>query len=128
MTGFARDRRLLRPEQFRRVFADATRAGDALVTVLARANGLEHGRLGLAVGRRKIARATQRNTFKRVARESFRAHPHAVAGLDLVVLPKPAASRADRRALRRSVDRQWPILRRRADEAAGHAANCRSRT
>ena len=113
MAGFPRHHRLLRPAEFRYVFADAARAGDQRVTVLARANGLAHGRLGLAVGRRKIALATRRNTFKRVVRESFRAHAPRVAGLDLVVLPKPAAATASRAELRASIDRQWRILHRR---------------
>ncbi len=113
MAGFPRHHRLLRPVEFRAVFQRATRAGDALVTVLARPNGLPHGRLGLAVGRRKIALATRRNTFKRVVRESFRAHPEYTAGLDVVVLPKPAAGRAERTELRASIDRQWRILHQR---------------
>ncbi|MDZ7788299.1 MAG: ribonuclease P protein component [Halofilum sp. (in: g-proteobacteria)] len=113
MAGFPRHHRLLRPTQFRAVFQRATRAGDGLVTVLARPNGLQHGRLGLAVGRRKIALATRRNTFKRVVRESFRAHPEFTAGLDFIVLPKPAAARAERAELRASIDRQWRILHQR---------------
>ena len=68
MAGFPRQNRLLRPAEFRAVFERATRAGDGLLTVLARPNGLPHGRLGLAVGRRKIALATRRNTVKRVVR------------------------------------------------------------
>jgi len=83
------------------------------VTVLARANGLPHARLGLAVARRRIARAAARNTFKRVVRESFRLHQAELVGIDIVVLPKPAAAGADRAALRASIDRQWNILRRR---------------
>ncbi|WP_070989514.1 ribonuclease P protein component [Halofilum ochraceum] len=113
MAGFPRHHRLLRPVEFRAVFERATRAGDSRVTVLARANALPYGRLGLAVGRRKIALATRRNTFKRVVRESFRAHPEYTAGLDFIVLPKPAAARADRAELRASIDRQWRILHQR---------------
>jgi ribonuclease P protein component len=113
VAGFPRHQRLLRPAEFRAVFGCATRAGDSLVTVLARPNGLPHGRLGLAVGRRKISLATRRNLFKRVVRESFRAHPEYTSGLDVVVLPKPAAGRAERAALRASIDRQWRILHNR---------------
>jgi ribonuclease P protein component len=116
MAGFGRDRRLLRPAEFGRVFAGATKAGDGLVTVLARPNGLPRARIGFAVGRRKIARATRRNTFKRVVRESFRAHQEALRGLDLVVLPKPAAASTDRATLRASIDRQWHILQRKLAE------------
>ncbi len=112
MAGFGRHQRLLRPADFRLVFDAATRAGDPLVTVLARPNGLAHARLGLAVGRRKMARASRRNTFKRVVRESFRAHQDRLQGLDIVVLPKPAAAAIDRSSLRASIDRQWRVLER----------------
>ena len=128
MAGFARHQRLLRPAQFRFVFDEPVRAGDSLVTVLARANGLAHARLGLAVGRRRIARATRRNTFKRVVRESFRAHQHELPGLDIIVLAKAAAAEADRTRLRASIDRQWDFLRRRSTESAGTEPNRRSRT
>jgi len=113
MGRFPRRLRLQEPRQFRYVFDEPTRLGDRLVTVLARANGLPHARLGLAVARRRIARASARNTFKRIVRESFRAHQEALAGVDVVVLPKPAAATADRASLRASIDRQWNILRRR---------------
>lgn len=113
MAGFPRSRRLVRPGEFRRVFDQPERFGDRNLTVLARRSELPHARLGLAVGRRKIARAVARNRFKRVVRESFRMHQDEIAGFDVVVLPKPAAARASRAELRASIDRQWDLLRRR---------------
>lgn len=113
MARFTRSQRLTEPAEFRFVFADPIRVGDRLVTVLARNSGHTQARLGLAVGRRKIARAVQRNTFKRVVRASFREYQDELAGLDIVVLPKPAAASVDRKELRSSIDRQWDILRRR---------------
>lgn len=113
MARFSRRQRLTEPAEFRFVFAEPIRASDRLVTVLARPSDHPQARLGLAVGRRKIARAVRRNVFKRVVRASFREHQDELAGLDIVVLPKPAAAVADRMALRSSIDRQWDILRRR---------------
>ncbi len=114
MARFTRRQRLTEPGQFGFVFADPIRVGDRLVTVLARSSDQPQARLGLAVGRRKIARAVQRNRFKRVVRTSFREHQDVLVGLDIVVLPKTAAAAADRTALRSSIDRQWDILCRRA--------------
>lgn len=114
MARFTRRQRLQDPAEFRYVFADPVRAGDRLVTVLGRANGRAYPRLGLAVARRRIGRAVRRNMFKRIVRESFRAHQGRLGGLDIVVLPKPAAADADRASLRASIDRQWEILRERA--------------
>jgi ribonuclease P protein component len=116
MGRFTRRQRLTHPSQFRRVFDAPARLGDRHVTVLARANELSLARLGLAVGRRKIARATRRSTFKRIVRESFRAHQCQIAGYDVIVLPKPAAASATRAQLRASIDRQWDLLARRAGQ------------
>lgn len=112
MPTFPRTARLLRPREFRRVFAQATRFGDHLVTVLARENGGREARLGLAVARRRIPGAVQRNLFKRIVRERFRIHRDRLGGHDIVVMPKPAAGGAGRAALRASIDRQWKLLAR----------------
>jgi ribonuclease P protein component len=58
--------------------------------VLARINGLEHARLGLAVSKKKLKRAVDRNRLKRVIRESFRSHQTMLTGLDLVVVNRGA--------------------------------------
>jgi len=117
MARFPRCQRLTDPAEFRHVFERPQRLGDRHVTVLVRRNDRACARLGLAVGRRKMPRSPDRSTFKRVVRESFRAHQDEIAGYDVVVLPKPAAATAERSALRASIDRQWDILRRRS--AAG---------
>jgi len=81
--------------------------------VLARANGLDHARLGLSAARRHLRRSVDRNRFKRIVRESFRAHQDSLAGLDVVVLARGAAAQAEAGELRASVDRQWGFIRRR---------------
>lgn len=112
MPTFPHSARLVRAEDFRNVFAQPTRFGDDLVTVLVRPNGLDGPRLGLAVGRRRIAGAVRRNRFKRIVRERFRAWRDRLGGHDIVVMPKPAAASAGREALRISIDRQWQRLER----------------
>lgn len=113
MGRLAPSQRLRNPGQFRHVFADPRRAGDGVVVVLARRNGLERARLGLAVAKRHLRRAVDRNRFKRIARESFRAHQDELAGLDVVVLARRDAARCDRHGLRAHIDRQFRHLQRR---------------
>ena len=74
---------------------------------MARANGLGHSRLGLAVSREKIRKAVFRNSLKRLIRESFRVNHDILAGLDLVVVPQGKVDTSDRRALRESLDLHW---------------------
>lgn len=113
MGRLGRDRRLRVPAQFRYVFADPVRAGDANLLVLARSNGVGHARLGMAVAKRHLRRAVDRNRFKRITRESFRWHQEDLGGIDVVVLARRGAATADRHQLRASIDRQLRFLRRR---------------
>ncbi|MEN0109975.1 MAG: ribonuclease P protein component, partial [Planctomycetota bacterium] len=69
--GFPRSRRLLKGEEFDAAFAAKLSAGDGVVVVHARPNGLGHARLGMAVSR-KVGNAVRRNRWKRLLREAFR--------------------------------------------------------
>ncbi|HFC54480.1 MAG TPA: ribonuclease P protein component, partial [Gammaproteobacteria bacterium] len=71
---FGRHLRLLKPVEYRRVFANPVRSSDGSFTVLARANELGYPRLGLAIARKQLSTAVARNRVKRAVRESFRRH------------------------------------------------------
>lgn len=104
---FGRDRRLTSPADYQRVFDNARRSADNLVLVLARDNNLQQARLGMAIARSKIPRASARNRVKRVIRESFRRHQQNLSGLDLVVLVRTNLSATDNRALFQSLEAHW---------------------
>ncbi len=104
--GFPRAVRLLTRRDFARVFDDARPFGSALVTVLARPNDLDHARLGMVIGKKKLRRAVDRNLMKRIIRESFRQQQMTLPALDLVVIAKPA-KRVDRQRLARELAKQW---------------------
>ncbi len=107
---FPRSRRLLTSAQYGRVFAQAVKSGDAYFTVLCRPNGLGHARLGLAVSRKALRRAADRNRIKRLARESFRRQPSQLAGLDLVLMARRGVAEQDNSVLQRSLERHWQRL------------------
>jgi ribonuclease P protein component len=109
MAGFPPDRRLHSAAEFGRVFAEPARSSDRFFTVLARSSGRSAARLGLTVSRRAARRAVDRNKLKRLAREAFRQHG-ALPPVDFVVLARAGADRAERRALRASLDRHFAQL------------------
>lgn len=109
-TGFPRAARLLKPAEFRRVFQRARRAQDAHFTILARHNGDAPARLGLAIARKQVRRAVDRNRIKRIVRDSFRHRRGELHGLDLVVMARARAVQADRATLHASLAELWQQL------------------
>lgn len=75
-------------------------------------NGLERGRLGLAIAKKHCRHASDRNRLKRIVRESFRLHQREVAGLDIVVMNRPGAEAADNSRLFDSLAAHWQKCRR----------------
>lgn len=88
---------------------------DPLFTVLWRENGTSQARLGLALAKKNLRRAADRNLVKRIVRESFRHRQQALAGLDLVVLARAGIRCDDRQEIAAAIGRHWErILRARA--------------
>jgi len=106
--AFSRDRRLLHAADFRHVFADPERSSDRYFTVLARSarKPRSHSRLGLAIARKQLRRAVDRNRIKRLIREHFRLHVvdgQEVPALDYVVMARAAVRETSAETLRRSL-------------------------
>lgn len=103
--SFSSSRRLLTASGFSQVFGESCcKAGDDAFLVLARRNGLNHARLGLAIAKKQLRRAVDRNRVKRVSRESFRMAQEQLSGMDVVVLCRSGASGLDKAQIRRRVD------------------------
>ena len=115
---FSRQSRLLKPAQFKLVFQQPVRSGDDCFRILARANGIQRHRLGMAVSKKACARAVGRNRIKRVVRESFRTRMLESTSdntLDIVVLPTSAAVNLTNRKLDESLSVHWQRLIRKVD-------------
>ena len=105
--AFPRSHRLLKPDEYRRVFSEGRRSSDRHFLVLANPNGGVNPRLGLAVAKKHCRKAVDRNRIKRMIRESFRHNQGVLAGLDLVVVARQGAVFADNRRCQDSLRQHW---------------------
>lgn len=115
---FTRQQRLLKPAEFKRVFADACKVGNQYLTLLAKENELNHPRLGLAIAKKHVKTAVGRNRIKRQVRESFRLHQEDLGGFDIIVLSRVGCNQADPRELRASLDTLWLKLVKRCAQSS----------
>jgi ribonuclease P protein component len=109
---FSRQLRLTGSKDFEHVFRDGRRSADRCFTVLFCHNNLLHARLGLAVSRRRVRRATARNRLKRLVRESFRRAVPILPAVDIVVIAGPVAGEADNAGIFASLAQHWSRLAR----------------
>lgn len=93
MQRFRRSQRILKPAEFRHVFAGADKLTSRHFIVLSRMNNAAHARLGLAVAKKRLRLAVQRNRVKRLIREQFRAQAERLPHLDLVFMVRSGLER-----------------------------------
>jgi len=87
---------LKRPEEYKLVFSSKQRSSDKSFLFLARQNGINQARLGLAVPKKHISKSVDRNKLKRIIRESFRLRQKQLMGKDVVVVVKGAINCSSR--------------------------------
>jgi ribonuclease P protein component len=97
--GFSRDKRLLTGKDYKQVFEQAKRIGNPHWTVYGWRHQQPKAQLGLAIAKKTLRRAHERNRLKRLARETFR-HMHGqLSGVNIVVMAGKAAETADNATL-----------------------------
>jgi ribonuclease P protein component len=104
---FPRHTKLLLPAEYNRVFAAGKRFSSACVTLVAARREFlplgtktteakissTHARLGLAIAKKQIKRAHERNRVKRLIRECFRQNLQRLQGIELVAMAKTNAQK-----------------------------------
>ena len=107
--------RLGKPADYKKVFANPAKSTDKFFTLLAIKNDLDYPRLGLAIAKKSIRKAVDRNVIKRAVRENFRLQQHTLINIDVVVLARRDAANASPQVLRKSLDRHWLKLTNRCE-------------
>ena len=85
--------------------------------VLAYPNSSGCPRLGLAISKKKLAKAVARNRIKRIIRESFRYHQALLAGLDIVVLSHSCVADTPNKVLFERLHQHWINLNHRCGKS-----------
>jgi len=112
---FPKSHRLLKREEFARVYQSDDFAADNVLVIRGIRNDLEVTRLGLSVSK-KVGNAVERNRWKRRIREAFRlVHAELPGGMDIVVRPKKGAV-CDFEAIHRSLPKLIARLYRKVDK------------
>ena len=109
---FSRELRLLTPGQFQQVFNHPTRFGTRHFTILVTNNSNNHARLGMAIAKKRVKLAVQRNRIKRLVRENFRTAQHKLPPYDLVVMVKSGIDQLDNSAINSEIAYLWRKLRK----------------
>jgi ribonuclease P protein component len=99
--------RLKKAAEFKKVFNKPVKSTDRYFTLLAAQNDFGYARIGLAIAKKIIRKAVDRNVIKRTVRESFRLQQHSMGSIDIVVLARKEALDASRDALRKSLEKHW---------------------
>lgn len=103
---------------FQRVFKRGVRTRSPAFTVLARRNDVGYGRLGLAIARKHLRKAVDRNRVKRHARESFRKRQLELRGIDIVVTGRTDLARLTTKDIDAMLETHWTEILRRVAPAA----------
>jgi ribonuclease P protein component len=103
---FNRESRLLTPGQFQSVFTKPIRFGSSHITILVSQNP-DNNRLGLAIAKKRVKLAVQRNRIKRLIRESFRLNQHDLPYIDIVVMVKSGTDKLDNKEINKQLEKIW---------------------
>src|ERR1700677_3507879 len=107
---FPAHKRLRRKSEFDAADERGRRFGNGFFAVTASSNDKHSARLGMAVAVRTAGNAVERNRLRRIVRESFRLHPHALPAVDVLVNAKPRARGPPGTELRASLAELWKMV------------------
>lgn len=109
MNGFDKTRRLLKKSDYDYVFSQAKKIVTPEFIILYRDNMIGHTRLGLALSKKMIAKAHDRNRVKRLLRETFRTDKR-LPPVDIIVLARPGTGKVPNSIISAILGNAWNKL------------------
>ena len=109
MNRFDKTRRLLKKSDYDHVFSQAQKMVTAEFIVLYRENTIGHARLGLALSKKMIAKAHDRNRVKRMLRVTFRTS-ELLPAIDIIVLARQGVSKVQNSIIIARLSKAWNKL------------------
>jgi ribonuclease P protein component len=107
---FPKRNRLLVPGDYQRVFKQGHKQNGSMLTLVVCANEFTYPRLGLAIAKRFVPLAVNRNRVRRIIRERFRHSQSLLGGVDVVVFMKREMQEFNNTVLQEDLQRQWQRL------------------
>lgn len=108
MNYFSKAQRLLTKSEYDLVFKESSKIVSSEFVLLYKQNSVGQARLGLAISKKSVSRACDRNYIKRILRETFR--KSELSAIDIIVLAKRNANKMDRKLLFSSLNKTWSKL------------------
>lgn len=99
--------RLHKPAEFKLVFAEGRKLRRPPLSLSYRCNRMPEPRLGLAIAKKAVADAHDRNRIKRLIREEFRHNRARLPAVDLVFFAQPGLGLVTNPALRGLLSDLW---------------------
>nr|WP_237758687.1 ribonuclease P protein component [Legionella hackeliae] len=90
------------------MFAQAKKVVTSEFIILYRNNSLGYARLGLALSKKMIPKAHDRNRLKRLLRETFRVKQ--LPAIDVVVLARPGVAKVENTTVNTKLGKTWDKL------------------
>ena len=108
MYDFSKQKRLLKKKEFDCVFKQAKKIVTPEFIFLYCVSQTDHARLGMALSKKTIAKAHDRNRLKRMLRETFRLR-HLPA-MDIVVLARRGVANVEHSLITTKLGKAWDKL------------------
>lgn len=108
MFAFKKTQRLLKKAEYDHVFEQAKKIVTSEFIVLFRVNNLDHARLGLALSKKMIAKAHDRNRIKRLLREGFR--QTQLPAVDMIFLARHGVAKNTNLSINTVLSKTWEKL------------------